>query len=85
MSDGYAARLLAQPAGTRSTWLVEAGVVSGLSSAAALAWRGLAAHPTLRLAAAGYLAAEGLFYLVGRLRWVLAHAFMLWIRCTSWT
>lgn len=68
MADGYASRLLAEPAGGRSTWLGEAALVGGLSGAAALAWRGLAAHPTLRLAAAGYLAAEGLFYLVGRLR-----------------
>ena len=68
MADGYAARLLAQPAGSGSAWLVEAGLVGGLSGAAALAWRGLAAHPTLRVVTAGYLAAEGLFYLVGRLR-----------------
>lgn len=67
MADGYAARLLAQPVGSGS-WLVEAGLVGGLSGAAALAWRGLAAHPTLRLVTAGYLAAEGVFYLVGRLR-----------------
>lgn len=68
MSDGYAARLLAEAAGSRSAWLGEAALVGGLSGAAALAWRGLAAHPSLRLAAAGYLAAEGIFYLVGRLR-----------------
>lgn len=70
MADGYAARLLAQAARTRSTWLVEAGLVAALSGAAALAWHALAAHPMLRLAGAVCLAAEGLFYLVSRLRWV---------------
>lgn len=68
-SAGYAARLLAQPVAAAS-WLTDAAWVGGLSGAAALAWRGLAPHPALRLAAAGYLAAEGLFYVVGRLRWV---------------
>ena len=67
-SAGYAARLLAQPAAAASAWLADAAWVGGLSGAAALAWRSLAAHPALQLAAVGYLAAEGLFYAVGRLR-----------------
>lgn len=73
LGSGYAASLLepGQPGhaltGGRAL-LVDALWLGGLSVAGAVAWRLLAAHPTARLLAAGYLAAEGLFYLYGKWR-----------------
>lgn len=61
---GYAALLAtgtASPPPPRfrwGAWLWPAG----LSAAAALAWQGLVAHPTLRLIVTGYIAVEGAFY-----------------------
>ena len=73
LGSGYAASLLepGQPGhaltGGRAL-LVDALWLGGLSVAGAVAWRLLASHPTARLLAAGYLAAEGLFYLYGKWR-----------------
>lgn len=70
---GYAALLAssgpaAAAAAGRRSWMPDAAWLGGLSCAAALAWRGLAAHPTAQLVAAGYLAAEGLFWVWSKLR-----------------
>jgi hypothetical protein len=60
---GYGATLLSRgqalPAGG---WVADASWLGGLSAAAGVAWRLLAAHPKLRLFVTGYIAVEGLFY-----------------------
>ena len=72
----YADRLLElaglpEPGGGRRRWLAGSTVVGlgALGAAAAAAWTGLAAaHPWLRAAACGYLAAEGLFFVFSKWR-----------------
>lgn len=58
----------------RASLLADSCWIGGLAAAGSIVWRALAAHPALRLAVIGYLAAEGMFYLWGKLRWVMRGA-----------
>lgn len=75
---GYAAGLRAAaaaaggvvpPAAATAALLEDVAWMGGLSAVLACCWRVLAAHPVVRVVAAGYVFAELAFYVVGKLRY----------------